>query len=486
MQESATILSLHGKSDRPGDASALESVFQAQKEQFRLYPFPEKEERIHHLNRLKKGLLRYKEDIGAAINDDFGARSRDETFLAELISAVDGIKYAVKHIKKWMKPSRRMPGLIYMPAWAKVHYQPLGVVGIVSPWNYPVYLSVGGPLVCALAAGNRAILRMSRSTPNTSAVLKHLIRETFHENYVSLFTGDDVSGQEFTAKAWDHLVFTGSTVAGQDVMRAAADHLTPVTLELGGKSPAIIGKEIPMKDPAQRIAWGKCINAGQTCVAPDYVLCPDTRVDEFIQRFRTQVHRMYPTMRSNPDYTAIENDQQYAHLNRLIQDAITKGAEVVVINPGNEDFSGGRKLPPHILKNVTDDMLVMQKEIFGPVLPVVPYETLADALRYVNSRPRPLALYFFDYNTDAADYIIRNTHSGGVLINDTMVHVPQKSLPFGGIGQSGMGQYHGHAGFLTFSKQKGVLVKPKWNSTRLIYPPYGGVVHRLLYKWLLR
>jgi coniferyl-aldehyde dehydrogenase len=282
------------------------------------------------------------------------------------------------------------------------------------------------------------------------------------------------------------MMFTGSTAAGKDVMRAAADNLTPVTLELGGKSPAIISREVPMKDAAERIAWGKMLNSGQTCVSPDYVLCPEHRVDEFVAVFREAVGRMYPSLKNNGDYTSVENDQQYRHLQELLRDARGKGAELIIVNPANEDFTGSRKMPVHLVLNATDEMLVLQKEIFGPILPVIPYQSLAGAAQYVNERPRPLALYYFDYNRDNAEFIIKNTHSGGVVINDVIIHVTQEDMPFGGIGHSGMGQYHGHAGFLTYSKEKGVLFKPKFNSGKFIYPPYGRWIHKLIYKIMLR
>ena len=486
MQNASPMLQTEKQPLAPPAVSEFERVFQMQQAACLKNPFPEAEERIGQLKRLKKGLLVYKDKLAGAVDRDFSARCKDETFLAELMTAVEGINHTVRHVKKWMKPSRRLPGLMYMPAAAKVYYQPLGVVGIISPWNYPVYLSIGGPLVSALSAGNRVILRVSRNVPETAGVMKQLIAENFSPDQVALFTGDVVSGEEFTSRPWNHIMFTGSTAAGKEVMRAAADNLTPVTLELGGKSPAIIGPEVPMKDAAERIAWGKMLNAGQTCVAPDYVLCPEQRISEFIAAFRETVTRLYPSLRKNPDFTSVQNDQQYRHLQALLQDAREKGAEIIVVNPANEDFSGSRKMPLHLILKATAEMAVLQKEIFGPILPVIPCQSLEEAVRYVNDRPRPLALYFFDYNRRNAEYIIRHTHSGGVLVNDTMVHVPQENMPFGGIGQSGMGQYHGHAGFLTYSKEKGVLFKPKFNSGRMVYPPYGRWIHKQIYKWLLR
>lgn len=465
--------------------NALDRIFEAQKAAFRKHPMPDADERIMHLNRLKQALIQNRQKLVAAINDDFSCRAEDETLLAEIFPSVEGIRYAARHVKKWMKPSRRHVGILFQPAKARVVYQPMGVVGIIVPWNYPLYLGVG-PLAGALAAGNRVMIKMSRNTPRTADVLKTLIHETFDEDHVAVITGADGLGSAFSQKPWDHLVFTGSTAVGRHVMRAAADHLTPVTLELGGKSPAIISRDVPMEDAAERIAFGKQFNVGQTCVAPDYVLCPKDRVDAFVETFRECVARMYPVMDDNPQYTSIINPDEYERLTGLLTDAADKGAHIIKINPSDESFAGSRKLPIHLLLNVTDEMRILQEEIFGPLLPVVPYDTLKDAVTYVNDRPRPLALYFFDYNKANMEYILNYTHSGGVLINDTLMHVAQDDMPFGGIGESGMGQYHGHEGFLAFSKAKGVMIRPKFNSGKFVYPPYGTLIHKLIYKFFIR
>jgi coniferyl-aldehyde dehydrogenase len=473
----------------PEEASAaridnLDRIFAAQRAAFRGDPMPSAEARIRHLDRLKQALIKNQKRIVAAIDADFGGRAEGETLLAEILPSVEGIRYAAQRVKKWMKPSRRGVGLMFLPGKARVLYQPLGVVGVITPWNYPLYLAVG-PLTGALAAGNRVMIKMSRNTPETGRVLQALIRETFAEDHVAVITGEDGLGSAFAAKPWDHLVFTGSTAVGRHVMRAAADHLTPVTLELGGKSPAIIGPQTPIADAAERIAFGKVVNMGQTCVAPDYVLCPQSRVDEFVAHFEDSLSAMYPAMAENPQYTAIINPREYDRLHGLLADAAAKGARVVPVNPRREDFSQGRKMPVHLLLEVTDDMRVMREEIFGPLLPVIPYATLDEAVAYVNARPRPLALYLFDYDKRNVDHVLAHTHSGGALVNDTLLHVAIDDLPFGGIGESGMGQYHGREGFLALSKAKGVLHKPRFNATRLIYPPYGRWVHRLIFRLLL-
>ncbi len=463
----------------------LDTIFAAQQSAFDRNPMPDAEERIRHLKRLKQVLLDHREAIVQAIHQDFGGRARDESLLAEILPSVEGIRYAIKRVRKWMKPSRRKVGLIFQPGRARVVYQPLGVVGVIVPWNYPVYLAVG-PLTGALAAGNRVMIKMSEYTPRTAAVLKKLLYEAFDEDQVAVVMGEADVGAAFSQKPWNHLLFTGSTAVGRHVMRAAADNLTPVTLELGGKSPAIIGPDSSITDAAERIAFGKVFNVGQTCVAPDYVLCPGNKLDRFVEDFTAAVTGMYDSIKNNPHYTSVVNDRQYERLQGLLKDAEEKGARITAINPAGEDFAGTRKIPIHVLSDVNASMRILQEEIFGPLLPVIPYDTLKDAVAYVNERPRPLALYYFDYDREKVDYVVSRTFAGGVVINDTLAHVAQDDLPFGGVGASGMGEYHGHEGFLTFSKAKGVLFKPRFNSTRLIYPPYGRWIHRLIYRLFLR
>ena len=473
------------KSANPESETEMQRIFTLQQEAYNRHPMPGAAERIDNLKRLETALIRYKDDIAAAIDRDFGCRSTDETFLAEILPSLEGLRYAARRIKRWMKPSRRRPGWLYLPARARVIFQPLGVVGIIVPWNYPVYLAIG-PLVGVLAAGNRAMIKMSAFTSRTTAVVKAMIDSTFDEDTVSVIGGASGLGTAFSRLPWDHLVFTGSTAVGRHVMRAAADNLTPVTLELGGKSPAIIGLSVPIADAAERIAFGKVFNMGQTCVAPDYVLCPRSAMEPFVAAFTAAVASMYPTMTKNPQYTGIVNEKEYLRIEALVADAEEKGARVVTLNPAGDDFTGIRKMPVRLLLDVNDRMAVMQEEIFGPLLPVMPYDTLKDAVAYVNDHPRPLALYFFDYEKKNADYVLAHTHSGGAVINDTLVHVTQDDMPFGGVGPSGMGQYHGREGFQTFSKAKGVLYKSRFNSGKLIYPPYGGVVHRMIYRFLMR
>lgn len=464
----------------------LHRLFEAQRRAFHENMTPSLEERRENLKRLKQVLLRHKERLIQAINADFGNRSRDETLLAEMMPSVQGINYALKNLRDWMRPSRRHVGLLFMPAKNEVHYQPLGVIGIIVPWNYPLYLAIG-PLTCALAAGNRAMIKMSEYTPKTAECLKAVLAEAFHEDLVAVITGDQDVAVEFSKKAFDHLLFTGSTAVGRHVMRAAAENLTPVTLELGGKSPAIISADVPMKDAAERICFGKSFNAGQTCVAPDYVLCPRDRIEQFVEQVQASFATFYPSLKDNRDFTSIIDERQYNRLKSYLADARKKGARIIEINPAREDLSEGtRKIPLTLVLDAKDNMKVMQEEIFGPILPVVPYSSLQDALDYVNERPRPLALYYFGYNRDEQQHVIKHTRSGGVCINDTLMHVAQDDMPFGGVGHSGTGRYHGHEGFQTFSCVKSVHTKQRLNSGALIFAPHGTLLHKLVYSIFIR
>ena len=467
------------------DASALQSdlhsLLDMQRKAYAAHPFPPLAQRQQWLKSLRQLLSREREVLIDAISQDFSHRSPDETLFAELMPSLHSLDYTLKHLKRWMKPSSRSVGMMFQPASAKVVYQPVGVVGIIVPWNYPLYLAMG-PLIGALAAGNRAMLKLSEFTPATGRLLKDLLGRIFPEDMVAVVLGEADVGVAFSGLAFDHLLFTGSTHVGKLVMRAAAENLTPVTLELGGKSPAIVSADVPLKDAAQRIAWGKSLNAGQTCIAPDYVLVPQDRVEGFVEAYRQAIHSFYPTLIDNPDYSAIINERQLARLEQLQADATLKGARLIPLY----DQGQGRRMPHALVLDVNDDMQVMQDEIFGPLLPIIPYTDLEHALAYVNARPRPLALYYFGYNKTEQQHVVHNTHSGGVSINETLLHVAIDDLPFGGVGHSGMGHYHGHEGFLTFSKAKGVLIKQRLNSSLMIYPPYGRQLVRLIQKLFIR
>lgn len=459
----------------------LDRQFQAQRAAYAANPMPPAAQRQQWLKALRDLLSAERQALIDAISADFSHRSADETLLAELMPSLHGIHYASRHLKKWIKPSRRKVGVAFQPASAKVVYQPLGVVGVIVPWNYPLYLAVG-PMVGALAAGNRVMLKLSESTPATGLLLKELLARIFPEDLVCVVLGEADVGVAFSRLPFDHLLFTGSTSVGKHVMRAAAENLTPVTLELGGKSPAIVSTDVPLKDAAERIAFGKTLNAGQTCVAPDYVLVPEDRVGAFVEAYRQAVKGFYPTLADNADYTAIINERQMARLNGYVSDATSKGALLIPLFEQGQ----GRRMPHSVLLNVSDEMTVMQDEIFGPLLPIVPYRDLEQAFAYINQRPRPLALYYFGYDKREQHRVLHETHSGGVCLNDTLLHVAQDDMPFGGIGPSGMGHYHGHEGFLTFSKAKGVLIKQRFNAARLIYPPYGTSIQKLIQKLFIR
>lgn len=459
----------------------LSDLLNAQQQAFQAQPMPSAEQRIEWLRALRTLLATEQQLLANSISADFSHRSQHETLLAEMMPSLEGIDYACKRIKRWMKPSRRKVSLAFQPASAQVIYQPLGVVGVIVPWNYPLFLSMG-PLTGSLAAGNRVMIKMSEHTPRTAQLLKELLARIFPEDLVCIVQGDAAVAAAFSELPFDHLLFTGSTQVGKQVMRAAAKNLTPVTLELGGKSPAIISAEMPLAEAAERIAFGKMVNSGQTCVAPDYVLVPETQVDEFVAAMRSTVRKFYPTLANNPDYTAIINPQHVQRLQDTISDACTRGATAIQVHEDGQ----GQRLPLTLLLNVNDDMRVMQDEIFGPILPIIGYTDLAAALAYVRQRPRPLALYYFGYQRAEQEYVLHNSHAGGVCINDTLMHVAQDDLPFGGIGPSGMGHYHGHEGFLTFSHSKAVFSKQRFNAAKLIYPPYGGWLQKLILKFFLR
>ncbi|WP_163937933.1 coniferyl aldehyde dehydrogenase [Paraferrimonas sp. SM1919] len=462
--------------------SSLEKVLQKQQQAFRETPYPALHSRRQKLESLKQAILINKDNLTAALSNDFGHRSVHDSMFTDIMPSILNINYILKNLKKWLKPSKRHSGLMLSPAKVEVQYQPLGVVGIIVPWNFPLNLSLN-PLATALAAGNRVMLKMSEFTPSTNAVVKKMLAETFGEDEVCIIEGEAEVAAEFSSLPFDHLLFTGSTTVGKHVMRAAADNLTPVTLELGGKSPSLITPDMDIVTAAKRLAYGKCLNAGQICVAPDYVLLPENKKQPFIEAYIATFNQMYPDFVNNDDYTHIINDKQHQRLQSWLADAKAKGAKVFSAAP---EALSGRKMATQLLTNVTDDMQVMQEEIFGPLLPIIGYDSIEQAIQYVNARPRPLALYIFGFDNAQNQMICQQTHSGGVAINDTVVHVAADDAPFGGIGPSGMGHYHGHEGFQTFSKAKTVLKQGRFNSTRFVYPPYDTWLQKMLLKVFVR
>ncbi|MCJ8161020.1 coniferyl aldehyde dehydrogenase [Acinetobacter zhairhuonensis] len=467
------------------DLQYLHDVLEQQKHAYQRYPLPTAKERIDRLARLKRILVKYQDQFAEAINLDYGNRSLAETKIGELLTCLEQIKYYSKHLSKWMKPSKRHVGIIHQPAKAWVEYQPLGVVGIIAPWNYPLLLSVG-PLICALAAGNHAMIKMSSASCNFGRVLELALSEIFPQELVAVINGGGVISDAFSHLAFDKIIFTGSTNVGKTVMAAASENLVPVILELGGKSPVLVHPSIDLDDVAQRVAVGKLWNAGQTCVAPDFIFLPKGKTQEFIEKFKAYVLEMYPYFKDNQDYTAIINDKQYQRLQSYLDDAEAHGAQLIEINPLYEQLSEVRKIAPTLIAGVTPDMQIMQNEIFGPLLPIMEYEQIDDVIDFINSRPRPLALYYFDFDQARAEYVAQRTHSGHFGQNTVLTHVAQDDLPFGGVGASGMGKYHGPEGFFSLSHERSMMSNPKLYSFKYILPPFNKPIHKLILKTLLR
>jgi coniferyl-aldehyde dehydrogenase len=395
----------------------------------------------------------------------------------DVSGAISPMKHARAHLDAWMKGQKRKvtpAALGLLGAKAEVRYQPKGVVGVISPWNFPLSLAMDA-IAGAFAAGNRVMLKPSEFTPATSALMAQIIDLYFDDDELAVILGGPEVGAAFAGLPFDHLIFTGATNVGRHVMRAAADNLTPVTLELGGKSPVVIGRSADLAKTAARVMNGKTMNAGQVCLAPDYVLAPKEHLDGFVKEVQSATKRMFPTIKDNRDYTAMINQRHYDRVRGLIDDARAKGAQVVEINPAGEDFSQQehRKIPPTLILNATNDMSVMQEEIFGPVMPVMTYTSFEDTVADVNSRPRPLALYYFGEDDHEAETLLNRTHSGGVTVNDVIFHFAMDDLPFGGVGPSGMGAYHGHRGFLEFSHEKAIYRQISSEMIAMLRPPYG-------------
>lgn len=460
--------------------SRLDAGFAALRSACGADPYPTEAVRLQWLAALERLLRDNVSQIEQAISEDFGHRSPHETRLLELFPCLEGIRHARRWLHRWIRADRRPTGRWFLPGRSYVLPQPLGVIGIIAPWNYPVFLAVG-PLVGALAAGNRALLKMSELTPATGALLAELVAKYFGPGVVAVANGDARVGREFAALPFDHLLFTGSTGVGHLVMRAAADTLTPVTLELGGKSPAIVSPGYPLGKAAERIIVGKTMNAGQTCIAPDYVLVPRGLERDFAVAARATTDRIYPDLATTPDYSHIINMRHFERLTRYVEEARAAGCGIVELSSRMaRPDTLRRRMPPVALLNPPSGLAVMREEIFGPLLPVVGYESLEQAIEFVNARPRPLALYYFDQDAARISRLLRMTHAGGVTINDTIMHIAQEELPFGGIGASGMGSYHGKTGFDTFSKLKPVFEQSKLNGLGWFKPPYGRVFERLV------
>ena len=460
-------------------------VLTRQRKAFILAGPPSLADRRRDIEKLRDAIRSDAEAFAEAICADFGCRPRQETLLAEIWPILAAARHTLNNLGGWMRPKSVGVGLELLPGRARVQCQPVGVVGIISPWNYPVQLALM-PLLAALAAGNRIMLKPSELTPKTSALLAQFLSGLFPEEQAAVVLGGAEIGSGFAGLPFDHLLFTGSTAVGRRVMQAAAPNLTPVTLELGGKSPCIVAGDADMAKASASIAGGKLLNAGQTCIAPDYVFVPKDRCEEFLALYRSAAQKLYPSLDGNADYTSIVSEPHYDRLMRMIEEARSRGARVEEIAPaGQAPSASGRKVAPTLVVDPDDDLALMRDEIFGPVLPVKTYGAIEEAIAYVNAHPRPLALYYFGRNAENRDLVLARTTSGGVTVNDTLMHIVVENLPFGGVGASGMGAYHGEDGFRTFSHRKGIFLQSRLNSRSLLAPPYGRVFETML-KFLLR
>ena len=461
--------------DRTKEMEAVLRKQRAAHHQMRPEPMALRKDRVERAIKLLKD---HGDDLCKVMAADFGNRSPHQSMITDIASTVNFGKYCLKNIDKWARAEKRhvqFP-LGLLGAKAEVRYEAKGVIGILSPWNFPVNLAFG-PLMQVFAAGNRAMIKPSEFTEKTSLLTKELVEEYFTPDECAVFTGGPEVAAAFSELPFDHLVFTGSTATGRKVMEAASKNLVPVTLELGGKSPVFLGESADFAKAGERVALGKMMNAGQICLAPDYLYVPESKQDEAIHGVWQGTANMYPTLLDNEDYASVVTDRHFDRLQELVADARDKGAEVIEVNPGNEDFSNtnARKMPLTILKNVNEDMKAMQEEIFGPVLPVKTYKHIDEAIDYVNEHDRPLGLYYFGQDSDEREKVLTKTISGGVTVNDVIFHVSMEDLPFGGVGPSGMGSYHGVEGFREFSHARSVYTQPKIDVAKLggFKPPYG-------------
>jgi len=467
-----------GESGAP--LAPMRQVFERMRTASRHDVSPSHAVRMDRLARLAKMTRRHAQEIIDAISADFGSRSAHETLIADLLAVDESIRHARRHLRRWMTPQRVATGIKYRPGYNRLIPQPLGVVGVVAPWNYPYQLSML-PAVAALAAGNRVMIKPSEVTPRTAALMARIVAETFGDDEVAVFPGDAMTGKAFVELPFDHLFFTGSAAVGRMVAQAAAKNLTPVTLELGGKSPVIVDSDSDFAKIMPLVAIGKLFNAGQTCIAPDYALVPRTRIDEFAASMQQAVAKLYPTLAANPDYSSIVSDRHYARLAALVDEARTSGAKVIEINPAGEKLDpASRKIAPTLVLGADETTAIAREEIFGPLFLIVGYEEIDDAIRYVNERPRPLALYWFGNHAAHRERVLNETLAGGVTVNGCLTHFAQESQPFGGVGESGYGTYHGEYGFRTFSKAKPVYYQSRLGLLSMLLPPYGRRLDALL------
>ena len=457
----------------------IQRVLEAQRQSYLAEGVVSNAVRHDRLERAIALLKKYEKPFVEAMKADFGHRSEHQSLFTDIASSIGPLRHAQKHLSKWNKPEKRKVGpfpLNLLGAKARIDYQPLGVVGVISPWNFPVNLTFT-PLAGILSAGNRCMIKPSEYTPATSEVMAEAIAATFDESEIAVITGGPQTGADFAGTAFDHLLFTGATSIAKHVMRAASENLVPVTLELGGKSPVVVGRSADIDKTTDAIMAGKMLNAGQICLAPDYVFVPEEKMSEFVESSQRSVAKMFPTLLDNDDYTSIINERHFERISGYLEEAREKGAEVVEINPAGEDFrqQPNHKIAPTLVLNPDDSLGVMQDEIFGPVMPVKSYSKVEEAVDFINDRDRPLGLYYFGDDDTEENQVLNHTTSGGVTVNDVIMHIAQEDLPFGGVGPSGMGAYHGIDGFKTFSHAKSVYTQTKLPLAEMagLRPPYG-------------
>lgn len=459
----------------------LNTIFNQMKDNYNQNKNSSYEDRVEILNKLKKSLIENEQYIYDSLKEDYGYRSEFDTLIADILPSVNLINYTLKRLKKWMKPSKRHSGLLLTPSTVNVHYQPLGVVGVITPWNFPFFLALG-PAIQAISAGNRVMIKMSEFTPKTNEAIRKVVEGI--SEHIQIIEGEAEIGAAFSEIPFDHLIFTGSSAVGKLVAKSAANNLTPITLELGGKSPTIIDDTVNMKAAVDAIILGKSLNSGQICVSPDYIFVDEKRKDDFIETFIKRYSDYHLTSKNKNTQTHIVSDRQYERLLSILEDAKEKGATVSAVKEIESDQ--GRRVYPHLLTNVNDDMEALKQEIFGSIVPVMTYNDINEVISYINERPRPLALYIMSKNKELIDNLVNNTHSGGISINDTIMHVAADDAPFGGVGNSGIGHYHGHEGFLTFSKSKTVLKSNDWLPKNKIILKYRDFVFKTMRKYLLK
>ncbi len=461
--------------------SDAQRVFNLQRKAYLTHPYSSAEERKENLTKLERLLIANVDAIADAVMKDFGHRCPEETKLLEVFTSIDGIRYNRRKLAKWMKPQRRSVSPLFATGSNRLIPQPKGVVGIVVPWNYPLFLTIS-PLTSALSAGNRCMIKMAANSKHLRELLAGKFAEMFPEDTVAILP--NVSGAEFTSLPFDHIVFTGSADSGRTVMQSAAENLTPVTLELGGKSPTIVCDDYDIETAADRILYAKYVNAGQTCLAPDYVMVPEGKREQFVEAAKRIVAKRYPDI-NDRSYTSVIDEKSYRRLRATLEDAERKGAKAVNLVANAECNDSLRKIPPTIVLDTTDEMTIMQEEIFGPLLPVCTYKNLDEVIKYVNSKDRPLGFYFFTNDKPTEEKLLFSTISGGVTINNCVLHIAQHDLPFGGVGASGIGHYHGYEGFVELSKMRPVFKNPKISGLKLFYPPYKKF-HTRLFNLLLK